>query len=200
MLRHKRLVFVALLVALSFVCFACSSNPGNNQPAAATPDASPTSFQLSSTAFTSMGTIPKQNTCDNPSPDTGLSPPLAWTNPPAGVVAFALTVRDPDSPTGDTKHWGLINLPADMTSLAEGVSPLGTLPPGAWQTLNYSGRVGYAGPCPPHGAQAHRYNFTLIALKKKIDNPGGNVELDKVLPQIEQAALASVTLTGLYGR
>ncbi len=158
------------------------------------------SFALTSTAFDDQGTIPVKYTCDNDNPDRGFSPPLAWTNVPAGTAAFALTVRDPDAPNGDTKHWGLIDIPADATSLDEGVSPLGPLPTGAWETLSYTGETGYAGPCPPEGDEPHRYNFTLIAMSAAIGNPGEEVELDDVLDQIDSLTIESVTLTGLYGR
>jgi hypothetical protein len=202
MRRKNWLLFAVFSLALLLGGFACGNSGGGQQAVntPATDDDAGASFALTSTAFGSMGTIPKKYTCDQGQPKTGYSPPLAWSNPPAGTVAFALTVRDPDAPNGDCKHWGLINTPAEATSLAEGASPVGPLPEGSWQTLNYRDEVGYAGPCPPQGANAHRYNFMLIALNKKIDNPGGQVTLDSILPQIEQATIGSVTLTGLYGR
>lgn len=157
-------------------------------------------FELTSTAFSHMGNIPVKYTCENDDPDQGLSPPLAWANAPTNTVAFAVTVRDPDAPNGDCKHWGLINIPSNVSSLAEGVSPNGPLPEGSWQTQNYSGETAYAGPCPPTADDAHRYNFTLIALSSEIAIPGQSVTLDSVLPAIEAATIESTTLTGKYDR
>jgi len=157
-------------------------------------------FSLTSTAFVGNSLIPAKYTCDNDDPDNGVSPPLAWENPPEGTVAFALTCRDQDSPSGDTHHWGLINIPADTSSLSEGVSPDGSLPGDAWETLNYLDNLGYAGPCPPEDDDAHRYNFTLIALSEEIAAPEGDTELADVLDDLEAVTLGEAVLTGLYAR
>jgi len=201
MRRTVWLLFAVFSFALLLGGFACGNTDGGQQ-AANTPATNddPGSFALTSTAFQSMSTIPKKYTCDQGQPKTGYSPPLAWSNPPAGTVAFALTLRDPDAPSGDFKHWGLIDIPADVTSLSEGASPVGPLPSGAWQAVNDTGEAAYMGPCPPHGNGVHHYNFVLIALKKKIGNPAQPIQLGAVLPQIEQATIGSVTLTGLYSR
>jgi hypothetical protein len=47
-----------------------------------------------------------------------------------------------------------------MTSFAEG-----KLPAGIAQSKGDVGRTGYLGPCPPPGSGAHRYVFTIYALK-----------------------------------
>ena len=157
-------------------------------------------FRLTSTAFVGNSLIPAKYTCDNDDPDNGVSPPLAWENPPEGTVAFALTCRDPDSPSGDTHHWGLINIPAGTSSLSEGVSPNGSLPDDAWETLNYLDDLGYAGPCPPEDDDAHQYNFTLIALSEEITAPEDDTALADVLGDIEAATIEEAVLTGYYYR
>ena len=51
-----------------------------------------------------------------------VSPSLQWKNPPAGTKSFAITVYDPDVPTGSGWwHWVMFNIPADVTSLYLGV-------------------------------------------------------------------------------
>src|SRR5579871_4641138 len=116
-------------------------------------------LQITSSAFTEGGMIPKQFTCEGPD----ASPQLSWSGAPAGTQSLALIVDDPDAPVGTWVHWVLYNLPASLSELAENASrtpnALGT----ASQGLNDFRRSGYGGPCPPPG-KPHRYFFKLYAL------------------------------------
>src|SRR6185436_7327957 len=99
--------------------------------------------------------IPKLYTCD----DKNASPPLAWTEPPAGTKTFAIMMNDPDAPSAEKTgnpfvHWILINVPADTRSVVEGIRRL-HIPPGAKEGTNDMKHEGYDGPCPPSGA-THR--------------------------------------------
>src|ERR1700681_964152 len=50
-----------------------------------------------------------------------VSPSLAWTSAPAATKSFALTVYDPDAPTGSGWwHWVMFNIPADANVLPAG--------------------------------------------------------------------------------
>ena len=104
-----------------------------------------------------------------------VSPALRWQGAPAGTKSFAVTVYDPDAPTGSGWwHWVVFNLPADATGLAQGVGDpaAGRLPAGAIQSRTDFGVPGWGGPCPPPGDKPHRYIFTLYALKvPKLDLP-----------------------------
>lgn len=104
-----------------------------------------------------------------------VSPALAWSNPPVGTKGFALTVYDPDAPTGSGWwHWLIINIPADAQGLPQGAGDAAarTLPAGARQIRTDYGAAGWGGPCPPKGDKPHRYIFTLHALKvDKLDVP-----------------------------
>jgi Raf kinase inhibitor-like YbhB/YbcL family protein len=94
------------------------------------------------------------------------SPQLAWSGAPAGAKSFVLTMYDADAPTGSGFwHWVVYNIPADATGLPPAIGQGGALPAGAVQGKNDGGRPSYAGPCPPQGGPAHRYVFTLHALK-----------------------------------
>ena len=132
-----------------------------------------------------------------------MSPSLTWTGPPAGTRSFAVTVYDPDAPTGSGWwHWVVFNLPASATSLAEGAgTPDGAqLPPGTVQGKTDFGAPGFGGACPPPGDKPHRYIFTVYALKtEKIDVPA-DASAAMVGYTIHANALGSATLTAKYGR
>lgn len=134
-------------------------------------------FTLSSTAFAPNGAIPVQYTCDG----KDVSPPLAWTDPPAGTRSFALVVDDPDAPDPKSPkmiwvHWVLYNIPPEAQELHE-ASVKRELPKGTLEGLNDWKRTGYGGPCPPVGR--HRYFHKLYAL-------------DAVLPDLKRPTKAQV--------
>lgn len=125
-------------------------------------------FELKSSAFSANGDIPRQYTCEGPD----VSPPLAWSAPPAGTESFSLIMDDPDAPVGTWVHWVLYDLPASTRELPEGVPRDSELASGARQGRNDFRRIGYGGPCPPPGP-AHRYFFKLYALDGKLNLKAG---------------------------
>ena len=100
-----------------------------------------------------------------------LSPQLSWAGAPLGTKGYALTVYDPDAPTGSGWwHWVLINIPANYTSLPInfGEKNQFKLEDNITQVKNDFGNFNFGGPCPPKGDKPHRYIFTIHALR--IDN------------------------------
>ena len=96
-----------------------------------------------------------------------ISPSLKWVNAPPGTKSFAVTVYDPDAPTGSGWwHWLIFNIPADIRELKTDAGRIETnlAPPGSIQSVTDYGKPGFGGACPPQGDKAHRYIFTVYAL------------------------------------
>src|SRR5262245_43415453 len=80
-------------------------------------------FTLTSSVFKDGEMLPKRIAeYYKANPDCvgeNVSPPLAWTNVPAGTTSFALVMTDPEAAFD---HWIAYGIPASVTSFAEGES------------------------------------------------------------------------------
>lgn len=166
------------------------------------------------------------------------NPHLAWDQVPPGTASFALLCIDPDAPTvaetvgrddiqipleqprAEFVHWAAVDLPADLTEIAEGScsdgviqggkqSPTGLA--GARQGLNdytawFAGDpqlggdyFGYDGPYPPfNDTRVHRYFFRVFALDvARLDVPNRFTAAD-VLRAIQGHVLAEASCHGRY--
>jgi Raf kinase inhibitor-like YbhB/YbcL family protein len=130
-----------------------------------------TDFRIWSDEFPANGFLQKHSEFDDQSfgvDGQNQSPALQWEGVPADAQSLALTVYDPDAPTGSGFwHWVLVNLPTDLRSLPRdaGNANGSLLPPGALQLRNDYGTLGFGGAAPPRGDTPHRYVFRLHALK-----------------------------------
>lgn len=131
------------------------------------------------------------------------SPALKWSGAPKDAKSFAVTVYDPDAPTGSGWwHWSVINIPATVTELKPdaGNASNANLPQGARQVRIDYGTAAWGGACPPQGDKPHRYVFTVHALKTdKLDIPAdATAALAGFM--INANAIGKATFTAKYGR
>jgi Raf kinase inhibitor-like YbhB/YbcL family protein len=142
-------------------------------------------MRLRSSAFNDDSTIGARH-----SKDGGNEPPeLEWSPPPDGTRELVLLMEDPDAPAGTFLHW-----------LVTGIDPAATtLGDAGTQHENGFGELGYGGPRPPVGDDAHRYVFRLYALGEPFAAPDVT-DADALRTWLDDHALATGTLTGLYER
>ena len=121
------------------------------------------------------------------------SPELHWKGAPSETKSFAVISHDPDAPVENGwYHWILTDIPADVSALAEGITPYG----GMKEIRNSFGIYSYGGPCPPSGT--HRYYFTVYAIG--VDSLGLNEDTPPVDAEriIRANALASASIVGMF--
>ena len=154
-------------------------------------------IQITSSAFTQGQPIPKKYTGEG----ADVSPPLGWSNLPAGAKELALICDDPDAPNGDWVHWVIYKIPVGAKGLPEGVprNPKLKEPAGALQGKNSWPSTGYRGPMPPVGHGVHHYHFKLYALDAPLQAEPG-LEKKALLERIKGHVLAEGELMGTYKR
>jgi Raf kinase inhibitor-like YbhB/YbcL family protein len=146
--------------------------------------------KLTSPAFEHLAEIPQRFTCEG----ENVSPPLEWSDVPEGTQSLALTLEDPDAPTGRFLHWAVWGISPTVTSVAEG-----EVPPEARQGLNGFGLPGYGGPCPEPGSGTHSFIFTLLALSVEPGVPEG-AALGQLRKEIDGQVIDRAVLAGTFGR
>jgi Raf kinase inhibitor-like YbhB/YbcL family protein len=197
--RHARttLAVMALVFGASIAGAQAKAQKAKSKPA---PSAG--HFKLTAPDFVSKGRITLSHVY-NGMGCTGqnISPALEWANPPAGTKSFAVTMYDPDAPTGSGWwHWVMYNIPASTTGLPAGAGNNKNAPRGSVEGMTDFGTKGYGGPCPPVGDKPHHYHITVFALKTdKLDVPG-NATSAYIGFNLNANKIATARVTGLYGR
>jgi len=150
-------------------------------------------MELKRQAFAAGEMIPAKYTCDG----QDISPPLGWSDPPAGTIEFALISDDPDAPVGTWVHWVMWNIPAGASALDENLPKTASLSNGTKQGTTDFRRIGYGGPCPPSGT--HRYYFKLYALDTALNLPASTTKKD-LEKAMQGHILGQAELMGTYRR
>ncbi|WP_243358114.1 YbhB/YbcL family Raf kinase inhibitor-like protein [Fundidesulfovibrio terrae] len=132
-----------------------------------------------------------------------VSPGLRWENVPKGTKSFAVTVYDPDAPTGSGWwHWVVFNIPASAAGLPAGAGDEkgSGLPTGSVQSRTDFGKPGFGGACPPAGDKPHRYVYTVFALDVDRLDLGPDSPAAMVGFNLNAHALGKAAITARYGR
>jgi hypothetical protein len=179
-------------IATALACASLASNAGAAGFSIELPTIKPNGTLSDAQVFNGFGCSGKN-----------ISPAIKWSGSPAGTKSFAVTLYDPDAPTGSGWwHWLVYDIPASVAGLSEhaGDADGHLLPAGALQGRTDFGTAGFGGACPPTGDKPHRYIFTVYALKvEKIDVPA-SASAAMVGYALNANQLAKSSVTALYGR
>ncbi len=141
--KRKYVIFVLWIVSVVsfFAIHSFSESPKTEGKA----------MKLLSSDFEDNGFIPTKYSCKG----DDVNPTLSWDDIPEGTKSFALSVKDPDAPSGTFIHWLVYDIDESTRKIDENSIP-------GKQVKNSFGKENYGGPCPPSGV--HRYYFRLFAL------------------------------------
>jgi len=131
------------------------------------------------------------------------SPQLSWENAPEGTKSFAVTMYDPDAPTGSGFwHWVVFDIPSNVNELVAnaGNGSLNLAPKGAIQSTTDYGIKGFGGPCPPEGHGFHQYIITVYALKTDSLGLDANANPAYVGFNLWNQTLAKASIIAYYKR
>lgn len=172
-------------------------------------------------------------------PGSNISPRTSWSKGPSGTKSYAVILHDTDSPAEQREkmnkegevvsstvprrnfyHWVLVDIPANVTSIAEGAESNARVPRGKPATPAAAGGVrglndftkvlaaneamkgkyyGYDGPCPPwNDENVHHYHFTVYALSVPTLNLGNEFDAAATMAAIKDKTIAQGELLGVY--
>jgi Raf kinase inhibitor-like YbhB/YbcL family protein len=173
--------------------------PAEAQRAKAEASAERSSLTVTSPTLKSGEAIPRDYTADG----RNMSPPIAWSDVPAGTKSIALVCEDPDAGNPPPfVHWVIYNIPAGAKALPENIpfepnAPMPASIAGAIQGVSGFRRPIYRGPAPPPG-KVHHYHFVVYALDLSA-LPSGLTRAD-LLESIKGHVLAQGELLATYER
>jgi Raf kinase inhibitor-like YbhB/YbcL family protein len=144
--------------------------------------------------------IPRDYTADG----RNISPPLTWSDVPAGARELAVLLEDPD--VGNPPpfvHWVMYRIPATARGLPENIPfepdvPMPSAIAGAVQGVSGFRRPIYRGPAPPPG-KPHHYHFVVYALDANLDLKPGLTRVE-LLDAIKGHVIGQGELVALYER
>jgi len=196
-MKTRTLFLLAIFAIVELLIF-----PAGTGPWAANADAWPPHFHVTSATFQNDGAIPSSmvfnGTLGSVCIGGDMSPQLTWTKSLPWTKSYAVVTYDV---TADFTHWGIYNIPPDVTELAANASATTNYP----QITDDAGVVGYAGPCPPPDIVpngTHKYLFTVYALDTTLDlpafPPGYPAPSETLFRAMIGHVIDTATITGLF--
>ncbi len=130
------------------------------------------------------------------------SPDLSWSGAPAATKSYAVTIWDPDAPTGvGFVHWVLFNIPSSVSSLAAGAGSRNDAGVHATSGTSDFGMTTYGGPCPPPGDAPHHYHLVVYALDvETLDGLDQTTSYAKFKFMSREHVVAAGEIVALYAR
>ncbi|MBL4906263.1 MAG: YbhB/YbcL family Raf kinase inhibitor-like protein [Sneathiella sp.] len=168
---------------------------------------------------------------------SNINPAISWSNAPNETKSFVIICHDPDVPSSGEDvnqegktipsdlprvafyHWVVVDIPRNLSSIAEGEDCNGITSKGkspGKQSYRITGvnnytdwfagdadmggnYGGYDGPCPPwNDSIVHHYHFTVYALDVESLGLSGNFGGPEALAAMESHVLAQGTYMGTY--
>lgn len=146
----------------------------------------PSGLTLTSPTFEPGGPFPVSATCDG----DNIFPDLSWSNVPEQATELAVTLSDQTNPEEPLLLW----LMAGIDPSNEGLSA-GTMPVGAFETLNDYGNPGFGTPCIAAEEAGRDLQFRLHVLTQPSGiapgDPGNEAWNSVRAGSIESASLLS---------
>ena len=141
---------------------------------------------MSSSAFIDGSRLAPRYTCDG----EGEEPPVEAGTVPPSTRELVLVVSDPDAPGGTYVH---------VTRFGLSRFGDGSVDHGGQEGRNSAGKIGWTPPCPPQGDAAHRYVWSVYALRDPSGLKAG-APPDDVTAALREGVLASGSSTARYAR
>jgi hypothetical protein len=154
---------------------------------------------VSSSTMKAGDPVPRDYTADG----RNMSPPIEWSDVPAGTKSVALVCEDPDAGNPPPfVHWVIYNIPATARALPENIpfepnAPMPASIAGAIQGVSGFRRPIYRGPAPPPG-KVHHYHFVVYALD--VERLRAGLTRAELLDVIKGHILAQGELVATYER
>jgi hypothetical protein len=211
-MKTRILLFLSLIAVVNLLVFPLPAGSWNasHGVAKASPlnvsdddNDGPPRFRVTSTTFQNNSIVPASMVFNGPLGSSCIggntSPELKWTHAPRSTRSYAVVTYDV---TANFTHWGIYNIPPDVTELPDNASATTSFP----QLSNDIFTVGYIGPCPPPDIVPdgiHHYLFTVYALDTMLDlpafPPGFPAPSETLFRAMIGHVIDSATITGLFG-
>ena len=134
-----------------------------------------------------------------------ISPEINISNVPKDAKSLAITIYDPNAPTGSGWwHWIVYDVPTSTKTIASGqdkeIAPWVSFGKEGMFGRNDFGTQNYGGPCPPVGHGIHHYILTVYALSVEKLNLPKNASAALIGFNINSNTIDQASITAIYKR